>query len=569
MKKTLSIILSVIMIITSLTAGLTAFAAEDEYETSFAVASDFHYNLPREELEGPIDDEIYWYANRRAAMEDESGFIIDEFLRQAAENDDVEFVLIPGDLADNGRTIYQEHYDVAAKLKAFEESSGKQVYVTPGNHDVGAADIDTKIDDFKKIYAEFGYDQALYIDDENGSYTANLGKKYRLISLDSCDPSKSTEDGLSIDEVMWVCNEADKALEEGRHPILMMHHNLLDHMPMQRILSRNFIVKFHYSTANLFANHGIKLVFTGHEHCSDVTSFTSTSGNVIYDFANTSLTMYPLQYRMIYLNKDEIKYEAKTIDSIDLDALTATVNGYTDEQLALMDAGLNEYAKGFLKAGVEYRLELSLSREKLGIDEDAFYADLVFTAVDGLLEILNAPLYGEGGVQELAKEYNIDIPDSEYETAWDLATELVSYHYAGEEPYTLYSKEVKMLLRTVALILLDDLSTVNDEIFLGAANDLLANLGISGISKELTKLGTEVFGPVTAGEYFLLSIAAPLLYEFGYDSDGVNDNNGVIEGYGAQVDNLGNLGDAANNLLGKISLYLSFFLDIISKIFVA
>jgi len=569
MKKSLSVILSVIMIITSLTAGLTAFAAEDEYETSFAVASDLHYNLPREELEGPIDDEIYWYANRRAAMEDESGFIIDEFLRQAAENDDVEFVLIPGDLADNGRTIYQEHYDVAAKLKAFEESSGKQVYVTPGNHDVGAADIDTKIDDFKKIYAEFGYDQALYIDDENGSYTANLGKKYRLISLDSCDPSKSTEDGLSIDEVMWVCNEADKALEEGRHPILMMHHNLLDHMPMQRILSRNFIVKFHYSTANLFANHGIKLVFTGHEHCSDVTSFTSTSGNVIYDFANTSLTMYPLQYRMIYLNKDEIKYEAKTIDSIDLDALTATVNGYTDEQLALMDAGLNEYAKGFLKAGVEYRLELSLSREKLGIDEDAFYADLVFTAVDGLLGILNAPLYGEGGVQELAKEYNIDIPDSEYETAWDLATELVSYHYAGEEPYTLYSKEVKMLLRTVALILLDDLSTVNDEIFLGAANDLLANLGISGISKELTKLGTEVFGPVTAGEYFLLSIAAPLLYEFGYDSDGVNDNNGVIEGYGAQVDNLGNLGDAANNLLGKISLYLSFFLDIISKIFVA
>lgn len=569
MKKTLSVILSVIMIITSLTAGLTAFAAEDEYETSFAVASDLHYNLPREELEGPIDDEIYWYANRRAAMEDESGFIIDEFLRQAAENDDVEFVLIPGDLADNGRTIYQEHYDVAAKLKAFEESSGKQVYVTPGNHDVGAADIDTKIDDFKKIYAEFGFDEAIYVSEENCSYTADLGKKYRLISLDSCDPSKSTEDGLSIDEVMWVCNEADKALEEGRHPILMMHHNLLDHMPMQRILSRNFIVKFHYSTANLFANHGIKLVFTGHEHCSDVTSFTSTSGNVIYDFANTSLTMYPLQYRMIYLNKDEIKYEAKTIDSIDLDALTATVNGYTDEQLALMDAGLNEYAKGFLKAGVEYRLELSLSREKLGIDEDAFYADLVFTAVDGLLGILNAPLYGEGGVQELAKEYNIDIPDSEYETAWDLATELVSYHYAGEEPYTLYSKEVKMLLRTVALILLDDLSTVNDEIFLGAANDLLANLGISGISKELTKLGTEVFGPVTAGEYFLLSIAAPLLYEFGYDSDGVNDNNGVIESYGAQVDNLGNLGDAANNLLGKISLYLSFFLDIISKIFVA
>lgn len=569
MKKLLSAFLSVILVISSLAVGITAFAAEDDYAMGFAVASDLHYNLPREDLEGPIDDEIYWYANRRAAMEDESGFIIDEFLRQAAENDEIEFVLIPGDLADNGRTIHQEHYDVAAKLKAFEETSGKQVYVTPGNHDVGAADIDTKNDDFKKIYAQFGFDEALYVSEENCSYTADLGSKYRLIALDSCDPSKSTEDGLSIDEVMWVCDEADKALEEGRHPILMMHHNLLDHMPLQRLLSRNFIIKFHYSTANLFANHGIKLVFTGHEHCSDVTSFTSTSGNVIYDFANTSLTMYPLQYRVINLTKDTIKYEAKTVDSIDLDALTATVNGYSENQLALMEAGLNDYAKGFLKAGVEYRLELSLSREKLGIDEDAFYADLVFTAVDGLLNILNAPLYGEGGVQELAKEYNIDIPDSEYETAWDLATDLVAYHYAGEEPYNLHSKEVKIFLRTVALILLDDLSTVNDEIFLGAANDLLAGLGINGISKELTKLGTEVFGPVTAGEYFLLSIAAPLIYEFAYDSDGVNDNNGVIEGYGAPVDNFANIEDAARDILGKMNLYLSFFFEIICKIFVA
>ncbi len=567
MKKIISVFLSAVLLITTLTAGSAAFAQEPEFDMSFAVASDLHYNLPREELEGPIEHDIYWYANRRAAMEDESGFIIDEFLRQAAENDDVEFVLIPGDLADNGRTIHQEHYDVAAKLKAFEDSTGKQVYVTPGNHDVGAADIDTKTEDFKEIYAQFGFDEALYVDDDTASYTADLGEKYRLISLDSCDPSKSTEDGMSIEEVLWVCDEADKAYEEGRYPILMMHHNLLDHMPMQRILSRNFIVRFHYTTANLFANHGIKLVFTGHEHCSDVTSFTSTSGNKIYDFANTSLTMYPLQYRMIYLNENHIRYEAKTIDSIDLDALTSTVNGYTDEHLALMEAGLNDYAKGFLKAGVEYRLELSLSREKLGIDEDAFYADLVFTAVDGLLELLNMPLYGEGSVQELAKEYNLDIPDSEYETGWDLATELVSYHYAGEEPFDLYSTEVTILLRTVALILYDDLSTVSDEIFLSAANDLLAKIGLTdSMMKDLTKLGTDIFGSVTAGEYFLLAVASPILYEFGFDSDGVNDNNGVIRGYADQ----GDISDFAGSLIdvaSKISLYFSFFIEIVSKIF--
>ena len=44
-----------------------------------------HYTNP--EL---LDDPIFWYANRRAAMENESGFIIDEFLNQCAENDDIE-----------------------------------------------------------------------------------------------------------------------------------------------------------------------------------------------------------------------------------------------------------------------------------------------------------------------------------------------------------------------------------------------------------------------------------------------------------------------------------------------
>ena len=72
---------------------------------------------------GEIDDEIYWYANRRAAMENESGFIIDEFLNQCAENDDVDFVLISGDIVDNGRAIAQEHTDVAAKFAAFEEKT--------------------------------------------------------------------------------------------------------------------------------------------------------------------------------------------------------------------------------------------------------------------------------------------------------------------------------------------------------------------------------------------------------------------------------------------------------------
>lgn len=566
MKKLLCLILSVILALSVMSLTASALVTKDNMELGFAVASDLHYNVPEEELTQTNDHEIFWYANRRASLDNESGLIIDEFLRQCAEDESVQYVLIPGDLADNGRTVWKEHYDVAEKLKKFEDETGKSVFVVPGNHDMGAADIDFKIADFKEVYADFGYNEALTVLDDSASYTADLGDSYRLIALDSNDPSKSTEDGMSIKKVMWVLDEAKKAKEEGRYPVLMMHHNLLDHLPMQRIISRNFIVRFHYTTATLFADAGIKLVFTGHEHCSDATSYTTPMGNKIYDFANTALTMYPLQYKVFYVNDAEITYRTRTVDTIDTEPLRK-INGYTEDQLSLMEAGMNDFAKGYLKAGIQYRLELSLSMEKMGIEEDSIFYPLVSTAVGELVKLLRMPLYGENSVQELGREYNIEIPDSDYETGWDLATELVGWHYAGEEPFEVQSTEVKILLRTVALILKDDLSTVNDEIFFAAANALSEKLGGNGnMSKEFTKITSEIFGGVTAGQYFITALVSPLLYQFAFDGDSVPDNNGTLQGYGVEMNGrniLTNLSNAANTLM----LYIENFFVIFIKIF--
>lgn len=569
MKKFLSIALSVILIFASV--SVVCSAVESDPDLSFAVASDLHYNVPEEELtaSGEIDDEIYWYANRRAAMENESGWIIDEFLNQCAENDDVDFVLVSGDIVDNGRSIAQEHIDMVAKFAAFEKKTGKQIYVTVGNHDAGN-NSETTPEEFKEIYHDFGYDQALTISDDDCSYTANLGDKYRLISLDSCNHDKSTEDGMTAAKMTWVKEQADKAKDDGRYPILMMHHNLLDHMPMQRLFSQNFIVKFHLTTADLFANWGIKLVFTGHEHCSDATVYTSSLGNTIYDFATTSLTMYPLQYRTFTVTEDEIKYEAQTVDKIDTDALTATVKGYSQEQIDLMNAGLNEYAKGFLKAGVQWRLTRSLKMDQMGIEEDAFYYDLVNTAVSGLRKILEEPLYGEGGIQELAAEYNIEIPDSSYKTGWDVATELVAAHYGGEESFDFNTTEVTIFLRLVALVLRDDLATVADDVFFEAANELFANLGTDEFVTDITKLATSVLGAVTPAEYLLLAVASPIIYRFAVDSDGINDNNGVIEGYGAvsAESNAENIFDKIVDAVSTAIRYVSLFFNIVLKIFI-
>ena len=564
MKKVLSIILSVIMASSVLCVGV---CAEKKNDLSFAVASDLHYSAPEEELEKTNDDPIFWHATRRCEMENETGLIIDEFLNQCAESDDVEYVLISGDLANRGRSRPEDHLVIAQKLRDFEKKSGKEVYVINGNHDA-SNDQATTLARFKEIYAEFGYDHALTTRADDCSYTADLGEKYRLIALDSNHETKSTEDGMTADRLKWVKEQAELAKEDGRYPIVMMHHNLLDHLPIQRVLSRNFIVKFHFTTAELFADWGIKTVFTGHEHCSDATVYTSALGNKLYDFATTSLAMYPLEYRVVKYNDNEIKYETRSVDKIDYDALTATTKGYTDEQIAAMKADLRAFSKGYLKAGVQYRLELSLSPEKMGIDEDSAYSKPIIYAVDKLISLLRMPLCGENSLQSIAKEYGIEIPDSDYKTGWDLATDLVAWHYSGGEHFDTDSVEVTTLLRAVATILRNDFAGIADDVLLKAANSFLGELGYGPIADSLTKYCISKFGVYTKAEIFLVAVASPILYKFACDNDGVDDNNGVIEGYGTVnfKTNVSNIIENLDSLAEKITFYLRLVMSYLAKL---
>ena len=281
--------------------------------------------------------------------------------------------------------------------------------------------------------------------------------------------------------------------------------------------------------AEKFANAGIKLVFTGHEHCSDANTYTSTKGKQITDFATTALTMYPLQYRIMELSDESIYYDIATIEEIDTESLKDDVAGYTDAHIEEMNKGMNEYAKKFLKNGVEWRLERGFQDEQLGIDKSAFYYDLVRNAVDALNDILNTPLYGEGGVQEMALEKGIIIPDSEYVDGWDVATELVAAHYAGEEHYPLMERDVTILLRTMCLILDTELAMITEEELMAAATALTALYGTTPPDELAEKLKLDL-GYSHGAQSFLLALASPLLDSFAND-DNVPDNKGVIKGY--------------------------------------
>lgn len=555
MKKFISILLTLSLVFSL--CAVSASAAEETPDLSYAVSADLHYTRHEETLEWFSEDPIYGYANRRAAMENESSLIIDEMLNQCAEDDNIDFLLVPGDITNDGKMFLDDHKVMAEKFRKFEEETGKQVYVINGNHDVGILGeyCETNMEAFIETYYEFGYEEALVTTDYDCSYTADLSNKYRLIALDSNDHDKSTEDGMTEEKVQWVIDQAEQAYKDGKYPILMMHHNLLDHLPMQRILSRNFIIRNHTLTAERWANAGIKLVFSGHEHCSDATTYTSTLGNTISDFATTSLTMYPLEYRYVEMTESEIKYEAKTIDEIDTDALLEMIPDYTPDQIDAMNNGLNAFAKNFLKNGVEWRLERGFLDEQLGIKPGDIYYDVVRDAIDALNDVLNMPLYGKASAQELGRKYGIEIPDSEYKDGWDVATELVSAHYAGSEDYPLSGRDVTLLMRLVSIVLKTELAMVDDMLLTQATTYLIAiTTGTEKyviVENYLFGIG---YGPISPGEYFLLALVSPLLQSFAND-DEVDDNNGVIDGYGTD--------NSTENMKANFTMSVNEFLSII------
>ena len=518
MKRALCLLLAFVLLL----PATPCFAAGAPGEITLAVASDIHYNLPEETLTLLTDDPLYGHANRRAAMENESGLILDAFLADAAARG-ADYVLISGDLADHGRNSPEEHYAVRDKLLAFEEKTGIPVFVIDGNHDLGEGSA-VGVAQFKEIYQDLGYDRALSVRAEDCSYTADLGDTLRLIALDSCDPAVSTADGMSAGKIAWAVREAKAARAAGRTPVLMMHHNLLSHLPAQRLLSRNFIVRAHLSTAELFADAGIGLVLTGHEHCSDAAVYTSALGGVIRDFATTSLTMYPLSYRLFTFAGEEVTYAARQIEKIDTAALAAAVSGYTPAVLSAMDRDLTAYAKAFLKKGVQYRLSLQLSADKSDLKAGSAAYELLDSLYGALKTLLERPLYGQGSAAELAAAYGITIPETPYATGWDLATEFVAAHYAGSENFDLTGPEITALLRLASLALKYAPESASDALF----SETAAAVAGAGTLGEARALCRRTFGRIRPDEVLLAALLSGLVYGFTNDSDGLDDNNGAF-----------------------------------------
>ncbi len=226
-----------------------------------------------------------------------------------------------------------------------------------------------------------------------------------------------------------------------------------------------------------------------------------------------------------------------------------------------MNSGLNAFAKEFLKNGVEYRLELGFTDEKLGVQPGDIYYDVVKGVIGELQVTLNDPLYGPGSIQERAAAEGIEIPDSEYKDGWDLATELVAAHYAGSENYPLNDRDVKIFLCVLSYVIRGELETLEDEtiVYDWAEAIILATSSSLGGDAFLESVFPE--GGVTPAEYLAVAMVSPLLQSFTVD-DNVDDNCGTLQGY-ARNENASNIG---MNLLAGLTGFIDYLMIIINYV---
>lgn len=241
-----------------------------------------------------------------------------------------DILLITGDMTNHGER--DSHIDFTTQLKPLADS-GTRIFVVPGNHDVnvpntkayiGAKPIPTSsisAQEFAQIYASFGYAKATCRDSASLSYLSELNDSTWLLAIDSNKYKEHTTTTISAGRIhpqtmKWILEILEEAKSKDIMVLGMMHHGLVEHMPYQSTLMPNYLIDDWKENAEILADNGLKIIFTGHFHSNDITLLTSAKGNKIYDIETGSLAGYPFPYRLMKLQNKTLSIESVFVDSI-------------------------------------------------------------------------------------------------------------------------------------------------------------------------------------------------------------------------------------------------------------
>jgi DNA repair exonuclease SbcCD nuclease subunit len=259
----------------------------------FAIVSDLHIALPH----------TIWDHPSRFHLVEVSIPALEIVLDRLSQID-LDFLLIPGDLTQHGEA--ENHAWLAQRLAQLPYP----VYVIPGNHDVPNPTPQGEsiaLHDFPRYYPKFGYENPdqLY-------YTTQLLPGVRLIGLNSNQFDAQGNQIGWVDEAQLYWLQQVLADTQGELVLVMIHHNVVEHLPGQsrHSLGRRYMLGNASALRQILSKAGVQLVFTGHLHVQDIAYHQG-----IYDITTGSLVSYPHPYRVLHFGTDAAGKRSLQVES--------------------------------------------------------------------------------------------------------------------------------------------------------------------------------------------------------------------------------------------------------------
>lgn len=529
MKKMMAFLLSLLMIFSLV--SVSTVAADDKLVV--AVANDLHYI----EQTGNYTSADFAHIGSTGQLNLESVLIIKEFLKEVAA-DESDCVLLPGDLVHVGNK--ESFAGMAALLAEFERTSGKPVYVVPGNHEMYKGET---VETFVSYFYAFGYDEAIARDPLSASYVVDLNDEYRLIAIDGATPGQSAI-AMTSERVAWIEEQAKLAYQEGKKTIAMNHFNMIDHFLFRELLNKGSVVDSEFGLPEIFAKYDVKYTFCGHTHEQDISSYTGSNGNVIYDVVTGTLNSYPCPYRVVTFG-DKVKIETRKITKLSEDTsfLQPMITPYCYE---LLNSDFTEYTEQCLDAGLDMVVKQYISSSKiknlLGLDaEDApELAAIIDELVPELKELVYLPLYekdaAEPGMSIEAKAEAIGmsvLPVEAYNFA-DIITEFYKALIEGDESYGLLTSMFNVANTAVVVIIEELLDDVTGEQYTMVLDCFCKLLGADEYIGVFTKYTGDGIARLEGINYFVSSVFSVVLLQISTDR-APGDNNVTLCGYQKEV----------------------------------
>ncbi|MBI5100853.1 MAG: metallophosphoesterase [Nitrospirae bacterium] len=372
MKKNVYFIITALVLFTGLLLFVQGCGSGGSAEVQpvksarFAVFSDPHLYDAKTLGDGGGDLAAYLSSDRKMLLES------DEILTTVI-NDlktrGLDFVMIPGDLTKDGELV--NHLLMARRLSALRDA-GIKVYVVPGNHDINnpralsyrasppAPVPGVSPDEFREIYNDFGYKEALFRDPASLSYIVEPVPGVWLFAIDSCEYEDNLRFSVSVTSGAirastraWMIEKLRLAGERGKTVIGMMHHGVLEHFAGQASFFPQYLLENWQDESRELSDNGLNIVFTGHFHSQDV-SKADFPDSTLYDIETGSLVTSPSPYRIVDL---DVQNRGMVIDTLHVTTIPSHA------------ADFEKFSRNFLKHGLTEIVEAELARPPYSVKE--------------------------------------------------------------------------------------------------------------------------------------------------------------------------------------------------------